>query len=97
VCSGLLAKEQMFEHMPTMTVPSASGEVLPEALAEIFREHYQLIYRTAFSVTGRKQDAEDVLRTMFLRLTQFGERPESSPPPKNSSCCSRILTRQNIC
>jgi RNA polymerase sigma-70 factor, ECF subfamily len=60
----------MFEHMPTMTVPSASGEVLPEALAEIFREHYQLIYRTAFSVTGSKQDAEDVLQTIFLRLLQ---------------------------
>jgi RNA polymerase sigma-70 factor (ECF subfamily) len=46
------------------------GEALEHAFAEIFREHYQLIYRTAYSVTGSRQDAEDVVQAIFLRLLQ---------------------------
>jgi RNA polymerase sigma-70 factor (ECF subfamily) len=51
-------------------------------LEELFRQHYQLVYRTAYSVTGSHQDAEDVLQTIFLRLlkrqaqTDFKARPE---------------------
>jgi DNA-directed RNA polymerase specialized sigma24 family protein len=50
------------------TVPNASGEALAQELEQIFREHAPLMYRTAFSVTGSRQDAEDVLQTIFLRL-----------------------------
>ena len=52
------------------TIPSASGEALAQDLEAIFREHAPLMYRTAFSVTGSRQDAEDVLQTIFLRLLQ---------------------------
>jgi RNA polymerase sigma-70 factor (ECF subfamily) len=65
-----------------MTIPSASGEALPQALAEIFREHYPMIYRTAYSVTGSKQDAEDVLQTIFLRLLQREASVEFKKSPK---------------
>jgi RNA polymerase sigma-70 factor (ECF subfamily) len=41
---------------------------LTEELEQLFREHYQLVYRTAFGVTGNREDAQDVLQTLFLRL-----------------------------
>ena len=47
---------------------------LPEDVERIFREHYVLVYRTAYRITGSFQDAEDVLQTLFLRLLRR-ERP----------------------
>jgi RNA polymerase sigma-70 factor (ECF subfamily) len=58
------------EHMSTITVPSACSENLAQELEKIFREHAQLMYRSAFSVTGSRQDAEDVLQNIFLKLLQ---------------------------
>ena len=51
---------------------SATGEkpvpTLPDELEEIFRAHHDLIFRTAYRITGSASDAEDVLQTVFLRL-----------------------------
>jgi RNA polymerase sigma-70 factor (ECF subfamily) len=47
-----------------------SGEVLTQELEQIFREHYQFVYRTAYSVTANHSDAEDVVQTVFLKLFQ---------------------------
>src|SRR5262249_26240902 len=41
-------------------------------LEEIFREHYALVYRTCYSVTGNREDAEDVVQNLFLRLLRRG-------------------------
>lgn len=35
---------------------------------QLFREHSRWIYRTAYGVTGKAEDAEDVLQTIFMRL-----------------------------
>ena len=42
----------------------------------LFREHYQLVYRTAYGITGRAEDAEDVLQTVFFRLLRRGSTSE---------------------
>src|SRR6185436_8619001 len=42
--------------------------LLTEQLDRIFREHHQLVYRTAYGVTGSREDAQDVVQTIFLRL-----------------------------
>jgi RNA polymerase sigma-70 factor (ECF subfamily) len=39
-----------------------------QSIGDVYREHYQLVYRTAYSVTGNRQDAEDVLQTVFMNL-----------------------------
>ena len=46
----------------------------PEAhdVEEIFQAHYRLVYRTAYSVTGSAQEAEDVLQTVFLQMLRRG-------------------------
>ena len=53
-----------------------------ENLAALFREHYKPIFRTAYRVTGSTSDAEDVLQTIFLRLTSGGNRSSLPPNPR---------------
>ena len=48
----------------------ATGDALTGELEKVFRENAELIYRTAFSVTGSRQDAEDILQNLFVRLLQ---------------------------
>lgn len=45
----------------------------PKELEKLFREHNDLIFRTAYRVTGSAEDAEDVLQTVFLRLARRAE------------------------
>src|ERR1700752_777856 len=47
-----------------------SNEPLAQEFEQLFHDHYPMVYRTAYSVTGSRQDAEDVLQTIFLRLLQ---------------------------
>lgn len=61
--------------MRTAAVPTAAGVSVATEFEELFRDHYQLVYRTAYSVTGSRQDAEDVLQTIFLRLLRRGLPP----------------------
>jgi RNA polymerase sigma-70 factor (ECF subfamily) len=63
---GLIA----VEYVTSSTVPSVDTEPVAKELENMFQEHYHLIYRTAYGVTRKQQDAEDVLQTIFLRLLQ---------------------------
>jgi RNA polymerase sigma factor (sigma-70 family) len=54
--------------MPTASVRNVTGEPFTQEFEEIFQEHYNLVYCTAYGVTGRVEDAEDVVQTIFLRL-----------------------------
>ena len=56
--------------MQTASVPRMAGEPFPQEFEDIFEEHYPLVFRTAYGVTGRVEDAEDVVQTIFLRLLQ---------------------------
>jgi RNA polymerase sigma-70 factor (ECF subfamily) len=38
----------------------------------VFRDYNRLVYRTAYGITGTREDAEDVLQTLFLRLLGRG-------------------------
>jgi len=55
---------------------------LAEDLEDAFREHSRLVYRTAYSVTGSAQDAEDVVQTLFLQLVRRGLPPAFKQNPK---------------
>jgi RNA polymerase sigma-70 factor (ECF subfamily) len=69
--------------MSTVTLSNVASARLTEELDQLFREHYQLVYRTAYGVTGNREDAQDVLQTLFLRLlrknrpTDFRENPRA--------------------
>lgn len=55
---------------------------VPEALERIFHEQAEFIYRTAYRVTGRAEDAEDVLQSLFARLLRGETPPEFGNSPK---------------
>ena len=64
--------------MQATSVPAMAGETFPQPFPQefedLFEEHYGLVYRTAYGVTGRVEDAEDVVQTIFLRLLK-SEKP----------------------
>jgi RNA polymerase sigma-70 factor (ECF subfamily) len=64
-------------------IDSAEGATTQKAIAEnaeleelavLFRDYHKAIFRIAYRITGSQSDAEDVLQTIFLRLT-----PNRSP------------------
>jgi RNA polymerase sigma-70 factor, ECF subfamily len=54
--------------MSTVTPSGMAGKSVAREFEELFREHYQLVYRTAYGLLDNASDAEDVLQTIFLRL-----------------------------
>jgi RNA polymerase sigma-70 factor (ECF subfamily) len=61
---------------------NVNSEPLEQEFERLFHEHYPLIYRTAFSATGSREDAEDVVQTIFLRLYRRGASPGLYENPK---------------
>ena len=55
---------------------------LVHELERIYREHAPLIYRTAWGVLGSREDAEDVLQTVFLALMRRESPPNLQKNPK---------------
>lgn len=46
-----------------------AGNAELEELSVLFQTHHKKIFRVAYRMTGSRSDAEDVLQTIFLRLT----------------------------
>lgn len=63
--------------MQATSVSTMAGEPLPQEFEDLFEANYILVYRTAYGVTGRVEDAEDVVQTVFLRLLQRDRAPEA--------------------
>ena len=61
---------------------TVTNEPLSEELATLFREHSRLVYRTAYYVTRRTDDAEDVVQGVFLHLVRRGVPPGLRDNPK---------------
>jgi len=62
--------------MSTVTKLDKVESPLTDEFEDLFREHYQLVYRTACAVTGSPEDAEDIVQTIFLRLLRREVRPD---------------------
>ena len=52
------------------------GDALSHEFEGLFLEHSQLVYRTAYAITGHRQDAEDVLQSVFFMLLQRDLTPD---------------------
>jgi RNA polymerase sigma-70 factor (ECF subfamily) len=65
-----------------VTVAAVTQETGIAEFDELFREHYRLIYRTALAITGKSEDAEDVLQTIFLRLLRREFPPDLKKNPR---------------
>ena len=69
-------------HDPLSDELDVSRNVSAAFLEDIFREHSRLVYRTAYSVTGSAQDAEDIVQNLFLQLLRRGFPPDFGKNPK---------------
>jgi RNA polymerase sigma-70 factor, ECF subfamily len=67
-------------HVTIAVLGSASNAA--QELEQIFKNHYQFVYRTAFSVTGSEADAEDILQTIFATLLRREIQPALRENPK---------------
>ncbi len=61
--------------MSSATVQTKKGETFKQELEKLYRDNYQLVYRAAYNVTGNREDAQDVLQTIFVRLIR-GQPPK---------------------
>jgi len=68
--------------MSTVTVLELTQKQTPLEFGRIFEEYYDLVYRTAYSITRTPQDAEDVVQTIFLRLLRRDVLPDLTKNPK---------------
>jgi RNA polymerase sigma-70 factor (ECF subfamily) len=67
-----------------MATVQASGvvvEALERDFEEVFRQHHDMVFRTAFGVLANSSDAEDVVQTIFLRLLDRGISPDVTKNP----------------
>ena len=58
-----------------------TGDALPQDFEALFQEHCRLVFRTAYAITRHRQDAEDVLQSIFVKLLQRGLTPEVRQHP----------------
>ena len=67
-----------------MPIATAAAPQIPadEPVAQVFSEHAQFVFRTAYGVTGSHEDAEDVLQTVFLRLVRQDLSPDFRANPR---------------
>jgi RNA polymerase sigma-70 factor (ECF subfamily) len=68
--------------MLAVTTAKVKSQLTDSEFDQLFRDHYQLVYRTAFSVTRSEADAEDVLQTVFVRLISREIPPDVKKNPK---------------
>ena len=64
---------------PAARAQVADGNV---TLEELFNQHHDRIFRTAYRVTGSAEDAEDVLQTIFLRVARGQESAMAADNPE---------------
>jgi RNA polymerase sigma-70 factor (ECF subfamily) len=62
----------------------------------IFKENARLVYQTAYGVTGRHEDAEDVLQTVFLQLMRQEFPPDLRKNPQAYLYRAAINSSLNI-
>jgi len=59
-----------------------AGNAELEELGVLFHDYHKAIFHIAYRITGSRSDAEDVLQTIFLRLTPNRARRDFSPNPE---------------
>jgi len=56
---------------PAGRAPAAGGSAYDERLEALYADQADKVFRAAYRVTGNAADAEDVVQTVFLRLTRM--------------------------
>src|SRR5262245_4670156 len=78
----LTAGSQTDSTKPNAPARETAKNIGFESLDLLFREHYRGIFGVAYRITGNQSDAEDVLQTIFVRLTPRWTELDLSPNPR---------------
>ena len=76
----LLTSNLMDSEKSATPLKAVAGNAELEELAGLFHDYHKAIFRIAYRITGSQSDAEDVLQTIFLRLTP--NRRDLAPNPE---------------
>lgn len=72
----------------------AVGTSLPALFGEYLERYQALVFRTAWRLTGSREDAEDVAQEVFLKLHhQMGRLPEDNDP---ANWLYRVTVNQSL-
>ena len=82
IANMLFASESIDSAPAETPVQRLSGSADLGELGSLFRDHYKGIFRVAYRITGSQSDAEDVLQTIFVRLTKGWAGRDLSPNPR---------------
>jgi RNA polymerase sigma-70 factor (ECF subfamily) len=71
--------------MGTLSLATRAGAIQmtpPPGFTELYERYSDLVYRTAYRVTGNPADAEDALQTVFIRVMNQGDRLDLAAMPE---------------
>ena len=74
----------------------AASQVSTRELESLFREHHDRIFRAAYRITGSVVDAEDVLQTVFLRLSRRSVKETINLEPSPASYLHRAAVNASL-
>ena len=80
--------------MPIAAASEGTTRTLIPGFEDIFRDYANLVFATAYGVTRSREDAEDVVQTIFMRLFQSGIPPDFHKNPKGYLYCA--ATNQSL-
>jgi RNA polymerase sigma-70 factor (ECF subfamily) len=69
------------DQMPRAAAQESPRGLDPQELEALFREHHARMLQAAWRITGTLEDAEDVLQTVFVRLSTRPDRPDLTRSP----------------
>jgi len=53
-----------------------------QLLESVFQENYKFLYQEALNIVRKKQDAEDIVQDLYLKLAESGFNPQIHTNPK---------------
>ena len=80
-----------------MSTAATSDGTIPTVtlgFEDAFRNHANLVFTTAYGITRSREDAEDIVQTIFLRLFRSGLPPDLHKNPKGYLYCA--ATNQSL-
>ena len=67
--------------MSTAAKTDARVESMNPGFEDVFLEHCDFVFGTAYSISNKREDAEDVVQTVFMRLLRRGFPPDFHKNP----------------
>src|SRR5215472_3432969 len=64
-CSAILCSE---EPMPGLLTAQTTEKSTGRGFSDFYKDHYPIMYRLAQSITGSREDAQDVVHLVFSRI-----------------------------